>query len=65
MTRRQVAYLFAVTSGQVAAWERAGKLAGERGTDGRVRYERAQVEALFRVLRPWAADAVGAGAKRF
>ena len=63
MTRRQVAYLFNVTSGQVAAWERAGKLA--RVCDGPVRYRRVQVEALFRELRPWAADAVGVGVKRF
>lgn len=47
MTRREVAAMFGVTSEAVARWERAGLLAGQRGADGKVRYPRADVEALY------------------
>jgi hypothetical protein len=48
MTRRQVAYLFRVTSSAVAAWARRGRLPEVRDEAGRPRYRRADVEALFR-----------------
>jgi hypothetical protein len=48
MTRREVAVMFGVTSEAVARWERAGLLTGQRGTDGKIRYPRADVEALYR-----------------
>jgi hypothetical protein len=48
MTRREVAYLFSVTSATVAQWARSGKLAEIRGEDGRPRYRRPEVEALHR-----------------
>ena len=48
MTRRQVAYLFRVTSSAVAIWARRGRLAEVRTEAGRPRYRRADVEALMR-----------------
>lgn len=48
MTRRQVAYLFRVTSAAVASWARRGRLVEVRTQAGRPRYRRADVEALFR-----------------
>lgn len=48
MTRRQVAYLFRVTSAAVATWARRGRLLEIRNQAGRPRYRRADVEALFR-----------------
>jgi hypothetical protein len=48
MTRRQVAYLFRVTSSAVAAWARRGRLPEVRDEAGKPRYRRADVEALFR-----------------
>ncbi len=48
MTRREVAYMFGVTSAAVAAWARSGRLAELRGQDGRPRYRRAEAEALHR-----------------
>ena len=48
MTRRQVAYLFRVTSSAVAIWARRGRLPEVRNEAGRPRYRRADVEALFR-----------------
>jgi predicted site-specific integrase-resolvase len=48
MTRKQVAYLFRVTSAAVATWARRGRLPEVRNQDGRPRYRRADVEALFR-----------------
>jgi predicted site-specific integrase-resolvase len=48
MTRRQVAYLFRVTSSAVAIWARRGRLAEVRDEAGRPRYRRADVEALMR-----------------
>jgi predicted site-specific integrase-resolvase len=48
MTRRQVAYLFRVTSSAVAIWARRGRLAEVRDKAGRPRYRRADVEALMR-----------------
>jgi hypothetical protein len=47
MTRRQVAYLFRVTSAAVATWARRGRLAEVRTESGKPRYRRADVEALF------------------
>jgi hypothetical protein len=47
MTRRQVAYLFRVTSAAVATWARRGRLAEVRNEFGKPRYRRADVEALF------------------
>ena len=47
MTRKQVAYLFGVTSAAVAAWARRGRLPEVRNEAGRPRYRRADVEALF------------------
>jgi predicted site-specific integrase-resolvase len=48
MTRKQVAYLFRVTSAAVATWARRGHLPEVRNRDGRPRYRRADVDALFR-----------------
>lgn len=48
MTRRQVAYLFRVTSAAVATWARCGRLPEFRDQAGKPRYRRADVEALFR-----------------
>ena len=48
MTRRQVAVLFRVTSAAVATWARRGRLPEVRNQDGRPRYRRTDVEALFR-----------------
>jgi predicted site-specific integrase-resolvase len=47
MTRRQVAYLFRVTSAAVAVWVRRGRLPEVRNPAGRPRYRRADVEALM------------------
>ena len=47
MTRRQVAYLFRVTSAAVATWARRGRLPEVRNQAGRPRYRRADVEALL------------------
>jgi len=48
MTRRQVAYLFRVTSAAVAIWARRGQLPEVRTETGKPRYRRADVEALMR-----------------
>jgi predicted site-specific integrase-resolvase len=48
MTRRQVAYLFRVTSSAVAIWARRGRLPEVRTETGRPRYWRADVVALLR-----------------
>jgi len=48
MTRKQVAYLFRVTSAAVATWARRGLLPEARNEAGRPRYRREDVEALFR-----------------
>src|SRR6516162_3001894 len=48
MTRRQVAYLFRVTSSAVAIWARRGRLPEVRDEAGRPRYRRADVDALMR-----------------
>ena len=48
MTRKQVAYLFRVTSATVATWARRGRLPEVRNQAGKPRYRRADVEALFR-----------------
>ena len=48
MTRRQVAFLFRVTSQAVAAWARRGRLTEVRNAEGKPRYRRAEVEELFR-----------------
>jgi hypothetical protein len=48
MTRRQVAFLFRVTSQAVAAWTRRGRLSEVRTAEGKPRYRRAEVEELFR-----------------
>jgi hypothetical protein len=48
MTRRQVAFLFRVTSQAVARLARRGRLTEVRNCDGRPRYRRAEVEELFR-----------------
>ena len=48
MTRRQVAFLFRVTSQAVAAWARRGRLTEVRTSAGKPRYRRAEVEELFR-----------------
>ena len=48
MTRRQVAFLFRVTSQAVAAWARRGRLTEVRNAEGKPRYQRAEVEELFR-----------------
>jgi predicted site-specific integrase-resolvase len=47
MTRRQVAYLFRVTSAAVATWARRGQLPEVRTQAGKPRYRRADVEALL------------------
>ena len=72
MTRRQVAFLFRVTSQAVAAWVRRGRLAEVRNAAGKPRYRRAEVEELFRsVFRgespgtgPGPADEPGRAARR-
>jgi predicted site-specific integrase-resolvase len=51
MTRRQVAYLFRVTSAAVASWARRGRLVEVRTQAGRPRYRRADVESLLRRKR--------------
>jgi hypothetical protein len=48
MTRRQVAFLFRVTSQAVARLARRGRLTEVRNCDGKPRYRRAEVEELFR-----------------
>jgi predicted site-specific integrase-resolvase len=48
MTRKQVAYLFRVTSSTVAIWARRGRLSEIRDEAGKPRYRRADVEALMR-----------------
>ena len=48
LTRRQVAYLFRVTSSAVAIWARRGRLPEVRDEAGRPRYRRADVVALLR-----------------
>jgi len=48
MTRREVAFLFRVTSAVVATWARRGRLPEVRNEDGRPRYRREDVEQLFR-----------------
>jgi len=48
MTRKQVAYLFRVTSAAVATWARRGRLPEVRTQDGRPRYRRTDEEALLR-----------------
>jgi len=47
MTRREVAYLFRVTSAAVATWARRGRLAEVRNEAGQPRYRRSDVEALL------------------
>jgi len=47
LTRRQVAYMFRVTSAVVASWARRGRLPEVRNEAGRPRYRRADVDALF------------------
>ncbi len=48
MTRREVAYLFGVTSSTVKNWARSERVALTEvpGDQGRPRYRRAEVEAL-------------------
>jgi hypothetical protein len=48
MTRRQVAFLFRVTSQAVVRLARRGCLTEVRNCDGKPRYRRAEVEELFR-----------------
>ena len=48
MTRRQVAFLFGVTSQAVVRLARRGRLTEVRDSDGKPRYRRAEVEELFR-----------------
>ena len=48
MTRRQVAYLFRVTSSAVAIWARRGRLPEVRTETGKPRYRHADVVALLR-----------------
>ena len=48
MTRRQVAFLFRVTSQAVPRLARRGRLTEVRNADGKPRYRRAEVEELFR-----------------
>ncbi len=48
MTRRQVAFLFRVTSQAVMRLARRGRLTEVRNCDGKPRYRRAEVEELFR-----------------
>jgi hypothetical protein len=47
MTRREVAYMFRVTSAAVATWARRNILAEVRDERGRPRYRRADVEELY------------------
>jgi transposase len=49
MTRREVAYKFGVTTATVKNWARSGKVAltEVQDGDGRPRYRRAEVDALF------------------
>jgi predicted site-specific integrase-resolvase len=53
MTRGQVASMFRVTSAAVASWARRGRLPEVRNEDGRPRYRREDVEALFRSGMSW------------
>jgi predicted site-specific integrase-resolvase len=54
MTRRQVAYLFGVTSSAVATWARRGLVPEVRDEAGRPRYRRAEIEELQRTgLHRW------------
>jgi hypothetical protein len=48
MTRRQVAFLFRVTSQAVVRLARRGRLTEVRNSEGKPRYRRAEVEELFR-----------------
>jgi predicted site-specific integrase-resolvase len=48
MTRRQVAFMFRVTSAAVATWARRGQLPEIRNEAGMPRYRREDVEELFR-----------------
>ena len=48
MTRRQVAFLFRVTSQAVVRLAGRGRLTEVRNCDGKPRYRRAEVEELFR-----------------
>ena len=48
MTRRQVAFLFQMTSQAVVRLARRGRLTEVRNCDGKPRYRRAEVEELFR-----------------
>ena len=48
MTRRQVAFLFRVTSQAVVRLARRERLTEVRDSDGKPRYRRAEVEELFR-----------------
>jgi predicted site-specific integrase-resolvase len=48
MTRRQVAFMFRVTSAAVATWARRGQLPEVRNEAGMPRYRREDVEELFR-----------------
>ncbi len=62
MTRRQVAFLFRVTSQAVAAWARRGRLTEVRNSEGKPRYRRAEVEELFRsVSREKESPGTGSG----
>jgi hypothetical protein len=49
MTRREVAYKFGVTSATIKNWARSANVALTEvpGEDGRPRYRRAEVEALY------------------
>jgi transposase len=49
MTRREVAYKFGVTSATIKNWARSSKVALTEvpGGDGRPRYRRAEVQALY------------------
>jgi transposase len=49
MTRREVAYKFGVTTATVKNWARSGKVALTEVQDdnGRPRYRRAEVQALY------------------
>jgi DNA-binding transcriptional MerR regulator len=56
ITRREVAYLFRVTSATVAAWAKRSILPEVRDEQGRPRYRRPDVEELFRSgvrRKPW------------
>ena len=50
MTRKQVAYLFRTTSVAVKAWARRGRLPEILNEEGRPRYRRGDVMALYRKL---------------